>query len=63
MLPYEGNIEWDKFRKIFHTLPYSGNLILEADIKNSQFKDPQIFLSGARRRAETLLQVSTDLQR
>ena len=45
MLPYEGNIDWDKFRKIFHTLPYSGNLILEADIKNSQFKDPQIFLS------------------
>jgi sugar phosphate isomerase/epimerase len=56
MLPYEGNIDWDKFREIFHALPYSGNLILEVDMKNSQFKDPRIFLSEARRRAEKLLQ-------
>lgn len=56
MLPYEGNIDWDRFRKIFHALTYSGNLILEADIKNSQFKDPQVFLSEARKRAEMLLQ-------
>jgi sugar phosphate isomerase/epimerase len=55
MLPYEGNIDWNGFRKIFHALPYSGNLILEVDMKNSQFKDPQVFLSEARRRAGMLL--------
>lgn len=56
MLPYVGNIDWDRFRKLFHALPYLGNLILEADIKNSQFKDPQVFLTEARKRAEMLLQ-------
>lgn len=56
MLPYEGNIDWDRFRKIFHGLDYSGNLVLEVDIKQSQFKDPTIFLSEARKRTERLLQ-------
>jgi len=56
MLPYEGTIDWERFRKIFHGLDYSGNLVLEADIKHSQFQDPTIFLSEARKRAERLLQ-------
>jgi len=30
---YEGTIDWERFRKIFHGLGYSGNLLLEADIK------------------------------
>jgi len=54
-LPYEGTIDWDRFRKIFHGLRYSGNLLLEADIKHSQFKDHAVFLSQARERAERLL--------
>lgn len=56
VLPFEGNIDWNKFRKIFHKLDYSGNLLLEVDIHQSQFKNPQVFLSEARRRAERLLQ-------
>lgn len=56
MLPYEGNIDWDRFRKIFHGLDYSGNLLLELDINKSQFKDPTIFLAEASKRAERLLQ-------
>jgi len=56
VLPYEGNIDWDQFRKIFHNLGYSGNLLLEVSIKNSGFKDPEIFLSEARKRAGKLLQ-------
>jgi len=55
-LPYEGNIDWDRFRRIFHGLGYSGNLLLEADIANSQFKDIAVFLAEARKRAERLLQ-------
>lgn len=54
MLPYEGNIDWERFRKVFHGLGYSGNLILEAGIGNSQFKDPAVFLAEARKRAEKL---------
>jgi len=56
MLPFEGNIDWEQFKKIFHKLDYSGKLLLEADIKNSQFKDPELFLSEARKRAERLMQ-------
>jgi sugar phosphate isomerase/epimerase len=56
MLPYEGNIDWDRFRKVFYGLNYSGHLLLEPVIKNSQFQNPEMFLSEARRRAERLLQ-------
>ncbi len=55
VLPFEGAIDWEQFRKVFHGLRYSGNLLLEADIKNSQFKDPAVFLSQARKRAERLI--------
>lgn len=55
VLPYEGNIDWDKFREVFHGLDYSGNLLLEAGTSNSEFKDPVAFLSEARQRAERLL--------
>ena len=55
-LPFEGAIDWDRFRKIFHALGYSGNLHLEADIKNSRFKDPVVFLTEARTRGLKLLE-------
>jgi sugar phosphate isomerase/epimerase len=54
-LPYEGTIEWDRFRKILHGLRYCGNLLLEVDTKHSQFKDHAVFLSQARERAARLL--------
>ncbi|MBM4079985.1 MAG: sugar phosphate isomerase/epimerase, partial [Planctomycetes bacterium] len=54
-LPYEGTIEWDRFRRTLHGLQYSGNLLLEVDIKHSQFKDHAVFLSQARERAMKLL--------
>ncbi len=56
VLPYEGNIDWDRFRKIFHGLGYAGDLLLEVDIANSGFKDPEIFLTEARKRAQQLLE-------
>lgn len=56
MLPYEGNIDWERFRHVFHGLPYTGNLILEASMANSQFKDPATFVAEARKRAERLAQ-------
>lgn len=56
VLPFEGTIDWEEFRKAFHGLGYSGHLLLETDIGNSQFKDPAVFLSQAGERAERLLQ-------
>ncbi|NCO38554.1 MAG: hypothetical protein COY42_31235 [Armatimonadetes bacterium CG_4_10_14_0_8_um_filter_66_14] len=60
LLPYEGNIDWDRFREAFHGLGYSGSLLLEPDMTNSQFKEPAVFLSEARQRAERLLQCPLD---
>jgi len=54
-LPYEGTIDWDRFRRVLHGLRYCGNLLLEVDIKHSQFEDHAVFLSQARERAERLL--------
>ena len=55
LLPYEGNIDWKRFREIVHSINYSGNLLLESDMKNSKFREPEQFLSEARRQIETLL--------
>lgn len=54
-LPYEGTTDWERFRKIFHNLNYSGNLHLEAMLRSSQFQDPADFLFQARERAMRLL--------
>ena len=54
-LPYEGTIDWARFREIFHGLRYDGNLHLEAVIDNSRFKDPAVFLSQAMERVMRLL--------
>ena len=55
VLPYEGTINWEQFRTVFHGLDYTGNLLLETDIANSEFKVPSLFLSRARECAERLL--------
>lgn len=55
-LPFEGAIDWDGFRKVFHSLGYCGNLHLEADIRNSQFRDPAVFLAQAWARGMRLLE-------
>ena len=56
MLPFEGTIDWDRFREVLHGLHYSGNLPVEASPTHSQFKDHAVFLLEARVRAERLLQ-------
>jgi sugar phosphate isomerase/epimerase len=56
VLPFEGTIDWDNFREVFHRLDYSGNLLLEVGVTHSSFKEPMVFLSEARERAERLLQ-------
>lgn len=55
VLPYEGNIDWNKFRRIFHSINYSGNLMLETGMANSRFKDAAEFLVEAKKRADRLI--------
>jgi len=54
-LPYEGTIDWDKFRSIIHGLNYAGHLLLEVGTHASQFKEPVLFLTEAWKRAERLI--------
>ena len=56
VLPYEGTIPWKGFCPTLRRIGYAGNLLLEVDSKNSQFKDPAVFLAEARKRAVRLLQ-------
>ncbi|MFA6930053.1 MAG: sugar phosphate isomerase/epimerase family protein [Lentisphaeria bacterium] len=58
LLPYEGNIDWDAFRKLIPGLNYNGDLLLESSMNNSQFKEPEMFLSEAACRARKILGVS-----
>jgi len=54
-LPYEGSVDWDKFRKVIHSINFSGDLSLEVLMQNSQFKSPGEFLAEAKKRADRLL--------
>jgi L-ribulose-5-phosphate 3-epimerase len=55
LLPYEGTIPWDRFGPTLRGFSYRGNLLLEADIRHSQFQNPAEFLAQAKARAEALL--------
>jgi len=52
----EENINWDKFREIFHELRYSGNFMMEPTNNDSEFKDPPVSLARVNELAERLLQ-------
>ena len=53
-LPYEGDTDWPRLMGILRRLGYARSLLLEADMKNSQFKDPAVFLAEAWARAGRL---------
>jgi sugar phosphate isomerase/epimerase len=54
-LPYEGTIDWEQFRRVIHGLDYSGNLLLEVNMDQSQSKDHRAFLAQAMVCAQRLL--------
>jgi len=55
MLPFEGVIDWDKFIKHFAEKLYKGNFLLEVEMRESSFKDPEVFLKEAYTRAHILI--------
>lgn len=55
MLPFEGMIDWDNIMKHFAEKPYTGNFLLEVEMRESSFKDPEVFLKEAYTRAHILI--------
>ncbi len=55
MLPYEGNMDWSVVMGALHELDYRGNLLLEVSPRESEFKEPGVFLAQAYERAQRLL--------
>ena len=55
LLPYEGVIDWGKFRGYFEKTGYEGIFLLEAEMRKSAFKDPLTFLREAERRGNQLM--------
>lgn len=62
-LPFEGNIDWQKFKQVLQKINFKGNLLLEPDLLNSQFQDTKEFLAEAKKRAEQLIPSSTETER
>ncbi len=56
ILPYEGTIDWERFRAVIHGLAFTGSMLLEVHTDHSEFKDHAHFLAEARARAGRLIQ-------
>lgn len=59
MLPFEGNIHWDEFCKLFGQVDFRGVFLLEVEMRESAFKVPTEFLIEARSRGLKLLKQSS----
>lgn len=55
LLPYEGNIDWNRFRQVLAATGYAGNIHLESSTWKSRFKDPAEFLAEAMRRVRRII--------
>lgn len=55
LLPYEGNINWREFSRIFKGIKYQGVFLLEPEMRLSRFKEPLVFLKEALLRAKKIL--------
>jgi len=55
LLPWEGKIDWEKFCGIFARLKYPGTFLMEVEMRESAFKEPEEFLREAHARGKKLL--------
>jgi len=53
-LPFEGDTDWPRVMGALGGLGYANAMLLEASMKESAFKEPEVFLAEARKRAERL---------
>ena len=55
MLPFEGTIDWETFARHFAHTGYAGTFLLEVEMRESAFKNPEEFLHEAYVRSHTLI--------
>lgn len=55
MLPHEGTIEWGRFVTAFSTVVYNGSFLLEVEMRESVFRDPEVFLDQAYIRGQAIV--------
>jgi L-ribulose-5-phosphate 3-epimerase len=57
LLPFEGTIDWDRFAMHFARIGYTGTFLLEVEMRESAFHDPEEFLRQAYCRSEKLVKM------
>lgn len=62
VLPFEGTIDWNRFARHFARTGYAGTFLLEVEMRESAFQDPEIFLMEAYRRSEKILKMIAQYQ-
>lgn len=55
LLPYQGDIDWEDFKKIFKELDFHGVVMIESSMSSTSYKEPKEFLSQAYKRGVMLL--------
>ena len=55
LLPFEGSYDWPGFYTLFSRIPYAGIFLLEVEMRESMFKQPEVFLREAFDRGERIL--------
>jgi len=62
LLPFEGTIDWEKFARHFARIGYTGTFLLEVEMRESAFHDPEEFLHQAYLRSQKLMKLITRYQ-
>lgn len=62
LLPFEGTIDWDMFARHFARTGYTGTFLLEVEMRESAFQDPEEFLHQAYLRSQKLMKLITRYQ-
>ncbi|MBE0432689.1 sugar phosphate isomerase/epimerase [candidate division WOR-3 bacterium] len=55
LLPFEGSYDWPGFYTLFSRIPFRGIFLLEVEMRESMFKQPEVFLREAFTRGERIL--------
>ena len=55
LLPFEGKINWESFKKLIRNINYQGIFLIESVTEFSEIKEPELFLKEAKKRIEKIL--------
>lgn len=60
-LPFDGDVDWPRLIGLLRRFGYTGSLLLEAMVKGSAIKDPELFLAETMKRAQRLMVLAANL--